>query len=273
MSYSGRRAVAAIATLLASIAMVLALVSVHFDKVLVNKHGFTSHATTVWESNQVQKLVVNRVTDAVVPSSGLLSVAQPVVQRAVGVITASKPVKAAVRTAAEELQPQLVSGNANQLTLSLPVGAELAPELRSVNGTLADLVRQVGNVRIFSVQFPSAAATTMHAAATFGSDATIFVIIAVGLIAVALVISPERFRTLMRLGFGAMIGGLLVVAAYFVLRALSLAQLSGDAETVVRVVWNTYLGGLVIPALVMAGIGAGVGSVAAVLGSRSQGYR
>jgi hypothetical protein len=267
MTHAGRGLAAALLTLLASIMILVTLVTSYVNHEFANSSNFADQATSVLRSNSIDQLIVTRVTDEVVPNSRLASSVRPEIETAVHEIVSSRPVTDEFRAAAENLQAQLAAGNADRLTLELPdVGSALASQVGSASPELADDLRDIGTVRIVDVPIPSGAATIVHDTISFSKNAALLLILTIALIVLALVVTPERRRTLIRLGLGALVSGLVVVALYLLGRELVVNQFSGqDAQTAARALWSGYLSGIELPALLVAGGGLVVTVAAAAL--------
>ena len=119
------------------------------------------------------------------------------------------------------------------------------------------MVSRIGTVTVLDVHIPSSAAKAVHTLATLGRNSALLLIITVALAALAVIISPDRGRTLIALGLGAFASGLLAAAVYFVGRGVVVNEFSTpDARTAAQTAWNVYIGGLKTWGFVLAGIGA-----------------
>jgi hypothetical protein len=262
-----RRLVVAVVAALASAAILITLLAHYVDNVIVNPNSFADHATTVLRTNSVNAVLVTSATDALVPGSSERAVVISTIRGAVREALLSRPVTDEFRSLARGLQAGLVSGSAKQLTLSLPdLGASVAPSIESLSPLLASEVRNIGTVTILDVQIPPRAATIIHDTTRVSDDYSQLLVLSIALIALALVISADRRRTLRGLGLRAVASGLLVAGLYLVGRDAVVNEFSGsDARLAVHAVFTTYLGGLETQGLILAAVGA-VAWVAAKLG-------
>src|SRR5207344_3246893 len=71
-----------------------------------------------------------------------------------------------------------------------------------------------------------------------------------------LAISPDRRRTVLQLGIGLVIGGLAIAAVVTIGRAVAVSATAPGRGAVVDAVWNVFLSGLRVQALVLAAGGA-----------------
>lgn len=271
MTYSGRRFLAGVVTVLASVAILVTLLA-HYAQTLVNPNGFANKAVAVVRTQGVQAIIVGTVTDRIEAEAGNAASVQPEIESAVSEAVASRQVSARVRDAALSLQNQLVSGNATSLTLTLPdVGSSIADSIASRSTVLADEVRNIGTITVLDVPIPSSDASLVHDLARIGDDFSLLIILSVALAALALLISPSRARTLRGLGIGVALGGALAAAVYVAGRGIVLDEFSsGEARTAAGAVWSTYLGRLETWGFVLVVLGLIVAAAAAtaVRGSR-----
>lgn len=263
MTYSGRRLLAGLVTVLASAVILLTLLA-HYAQTLVDPAGFANKAVAVVHSQGVQSIIARTVEDHIVSEVPGASTVQPEISAAVAEALASQQVSADIREAAVSLQSQLVSGTATSLTLALPdLGSALASSIESRSAVLADEVRNLGTVTVIDVPIPSSDATVIHDLARAGNDFSLLIILSVALAALALLISPTRARTLRGLGVGLALVGVLAAAAYLIGRSIVANEFSpGDARTAADAVWNTYLGSLEVWGFVLAAVGLVVAALA-----------
>ncbi len=128
------------------------------------------------------------------------------------------------------------------------------------------MVSRIGTVTVLDVHIPSPAAKAVHTLATLGRNSALLLIVTIALAALALIISPDRGRTLIGLGLGAFASGLLAAAAYFVGRGVVVNEFSTpDARTAAQTAWNVYVGGLETWGFVLAGVGAVTACAAAFI--------
>lgn len=273
MKSTSRTFLAALATVVASVAIFVTLLA-QYASVLSESSSFSNHAVTVVHSGAVESLVVNTVTGRVLDEVGNNASVQPLVQTAVRDALSNGRITGEVRAAAQTLQRELASGQANALTLTLPdIGSAIAPSVESTSPQLAEAVSQIGTVTVLDVPIPSTVSSVIHDLAVAGRDSTLLIVFSAAMVALALLLSQDRRRTLLGLGVGAVVSGLLAAAIYLIGRGLVVNQFSDPAaQTAARAAWNVYLGGLETSGLVLAGIGAAV-AIAAVLLRPRRSYR
>lgn len=253
-------------TLLASVAMLAALLAVYANHVLVSSSGFSDRAVRVVGSGDVEALIVSTVTGRLAVVTGDAAAVEPLVDGAVRAAVANGRFNGEIRAAAGLLHRELMSDTANSLTLTLPnAGSAIAAGLGSQNPDLASALEGLGSITVLDVGIPSTDAQIIHHATLAARQAWMFVLLAVALTLLALTLSPDRRRTLRALGLGALVVGLVVAAGYLVGRGVVVNRFSGqDARTLAHAAWSVYLGGLMTWGLVLAAVGLVVATAASV---------
>jgi hypothetical protein len=258
MSRAGRRLLAALISVLATVAMLVALLASYANHALVSPGNFSNRAVSVLRTGDVESLVVQTVTDRLVADAGDEVRLRPVIQAAVLQAVSSAEVDREFRLAAESLHSELVSETPDELTLTLPnIGSSIASSIGSDNPELAEKVRDIGTITVLNVPIPPSDAKDIHDLVRAGQDSSALFIGAAILALLALIISPNRRRTLIGLGLGAAVSGLVAVVIYLAGRGIVVNEFSSeDAQTAARAAWNAYLGGLETWGLILAGVGA-----------------
>ncbi len=268
MTRAGRRFLAALVSLLATAAMLVTLLAIYANHVFVKPAGFSNRAVSVLETGDVESLIVQSVTDRLVGEAGAEGSLRPVIQAAVLQAVSSAQVNREFRLAASSLHGELVSGTADQLTLTLPdIGPVIASSIDSDTPELADQVRDIGTITVLDASIPPSDAKDVHDLVSVGKDSSELLIGTLVLVLLALIISPSRRRTLLGLGLGAALSGLVVLAIYLAGREIIVNEFSTqDARTAARALWSGYLGGLETWGLVLTGAGVGIAFGASLRG-------
>jgi hypothetical protein len=254
-------------TALAS-AVLLLTVLAHYAKI-ADSAGFADRAVSVVRAGPVRSLIANDISRRLVAAGANSDNVQPPVDEAVQQALLNGPVTAEVRAATASLQSQLLSGRSSDLTLTLPdLGPAIASSLERRSPELAAEVQSIGTITVVDVRISPSASQAVNDLAYLGRDATLLIVLTVALAALALLLSPDRRRTVIGLGAGACGTGLLAVAAYLGGREAVLGEFSSqNAETAAGVVWSVFLGGMEALGFVIAGLGAAVATAAALLGA------
>ena len=270
---SSRSLLAAVVTALASVAILMTLLA-HYASVLTDSSSFSSRAVTVVHTGPVESLIVDTVTgrlmNEVGADFGLQPGLQPQIRSAVRQALSDGRVTAEVRSAAASLQDELAAGQTNSLTLTLPdIGPSIASTIESSSPQLAEVVSRVGTITVLDVHIPPAAASAIHDLATVERDSSLLIVFSVALVALALLLTPDRRRTLLGLGLGTCLSGLVTAALYLAGRSLVVGEFSSQAaRTAADTAWDVYLGGLETSGFVLAAAGAVVAIGAALLRRR-----
>jgi uncharacterized protein YebE (UPF0316 family) len=258
MTHTGRRFLAAAATVVATLAILVTLLANYANHILVKSAGFSGRAVNVVQTPAVESLIVGIVTDRLAADAGNESSLRPVIEDAVREVLSNGQITGQIRAAATSLQSELVSGTATRLTLALSgLGSSIASQIQSESPELAAEVRDLSTITVLDVPIPATDARVIHDLASVARDSSLLLVLSAALIALALLLSPRRVRTLRGLGLGALLSGLFAVAVYLVGRGLVLDEFSAmAARTAAGAAWSTYLGGLETWGFVLAGIGA-----------------
>ena len=256
-------------TVVASVAIFVTLLA-HYANVLANSSSFSDRAVSVVRTGAVEALIVDAVTRRVEDEVGYDPSLQPLIKDAVRQAVSNGQITGEIRAAAGSLQSQLASGQASALILTLPdAGSAVASTIRSRSPQLADVVSRVGTITVLDVPIPSTAATAIHDLATVGRDSSLLIVFSVAMVCLALLLSPDRRRTLVGLGLGAVVSGLLGPRSTSSVVNCRQRVLDAVRSTAARAAWSVYLGGLESSGLVLAGLGALVAVVAVLLRPRS----
>ena len=260
---SGRTFLAAVATVVASVA-ILATLLAHSAHVLVDSSSFSSEAVRVVQTVTVESFIVDSVTNRVVAEVGDQPAVRPLVNAGVHEALSHPQITDEIRRAAATLETELASGHASALTLTLPdAGSPIAATIRPRSPELADAVSRVGTITVLDVHIPSSAGSAIHDLAIVGRDSSLLIVFSAAMAALALILSCERRRTMSWLGLGALVSGLIAAGIYIIGRTVLVNQFSGSAaRTAAHAVWSVYLGGLEGSGLVIAAIGAVVAALA-----------
>jgi hypothetical protein len=258
MTHTGRRVLAAVATVVATLAILLTLFANYANHIFVNSASFSGRAVNVVQTPAVESAIVGIVTDRLVADAGNDSSLRPVIEDAVREVLSNGQITGEIRAAATSLQSELVSGTATRLTLALSgLGSSIASQIQSASPELAAEVRNLGTITVLDVPLPANDVTAVHDLASVARDSSLLLVLSAALIALALLLSPRRTRTLRGLGLGVLLGGVFTVAVYLVGRGLVVDEFSATAaRTAAGTAWSTYLGGLETWGFVLAGIGA-----------------
>jgi hypothetical protein len=266
---SGRRRLAVWALVaLASVALVLALVVGFVRRAAVDSGQFANRATVALQDDSVRSLVAEQVTDQIVLARASdLTAARPLVESVVSSVVGSRAFTGAFRAGVRDVHRALFARDEHTVTLALAdVGTMVAAALEVVRPALARQIETRARVEVVRRDIGDANARLVRVADTITILAPLLLLVSVLCAAGATWLSADRRRTVVHLGAGAAIGGLVLVLAWDIARGVAVRQVGGpDARDAVSAVWGAFLGDLRTAAWLLAACGAVVAAAAASL--------
>jgi hypothetical protein len=253
---------------LASVALVLALVFGYVRRAAVDPGQFANRATVALKDDSVRSLIAEQVTDQIVlaRASDLIA-ARPLIESVVSSVVGGRAFTGAFRSGVRDVHRALFARDEDTVTLALAdVGTMVAAALDVVQPSLARRIETTQKLEVIRRDVGSANATLVRAADTIKLLAPLLLVVAVLCATGAIWLSAERRRTVVRLGAGAAVGGLVLVVAWDVARTVAVGHVDGaDAREAVGAVWDAFLRDLQTAAWILAGCGAVVAAAAASL--------
>ncbi|MGO9958441.1 MAG: hypothetical protein ACLP50_21165 [Solirubrobacteraceae bacterium] len=237
---------------------VLALVLSYGGRAFLRAGPFADRAVAALRDPAVQTYVADRVTDAVVQSgTGDLVVVRPVVRTVAGAIVGGRAFAALFRRALLDAHAAVIEGHDNTLLVRV---ADVGVLLQGVVERFAPgPARAIGAERaatLVAIRPGDGVVEALRIARRLYWIAWLLALLAVIAGAGALWVSPRRRRAAQQLGIGLLCGGLGVVAAVTVGRAVAEQSASPVARGAVGALWWAFLGGLRVQALLLACAGA-----------------
>jgi hypothetical protein len=253
---------------LASVAIVLALVAGYARRAVVDSDQFANRATVALADDNVKTLVADKVTDEVVlkKQRDLLS-ARPIIQSVASGVVGSRAFTGLFRAAVRDVHRALFARDQQTVTLTVAdVGTVLAAALEQVRPSLARQVEATGRVEIVKRDLGDLSARLVRVADTVRLLALLLAIAAVALVAGAIAVSPRRRHTVVELGIATATAGIVVVVAYGVVRSLAIHHVEGaEDRAAAGAVWDAFVGDLRTLGWIVAGSGAVIAAAAASL--------
>jgi hypothetical protein len=268
VSERGRNIATWVLVVFACVAIVLALLVGYMRRAAVDSDQFANRATVALKDDSVRSLIAERITDQLVLEKRAdLTTARPLIQSVVSSAVGGRAFTGAFRAGVRDLHRTLFSRDQHTLTLAVgDVGAIVAAGLELVQPSVAERVRTTNHVNLVERDIGSVNAKLAQAADNIRLLAWLFLFLALASAAGALLLARDRRRTVVRLGIGTAIGGLLVVVALGVAHRVATRSVSGaDARVAVDALWGAFLRDLRTAALILAGIGVVVAAAAASL--------
>jgi hypothetical protein len=254
--------------IVASLVMLLALVAGYARHGLVDSDQFSNRSTAALADENVRTLIAERVTDQVVLARQAdLLAARPLIQSVASDVVGSRAFLGLFRKAVRDVHRAVFAHDRNTVTLTVAdVGTVLAAALEKVRPGLAKQVQAADRVALLQRDLGQVGTVGADVARTLTILAIVLPLLAFALVACAIVIAPDRRRTVVALGIGAAAGGILLIVVYEVVRAVAVDHVSGtDEQAAARAVWNAFLGDLRTAGWIFAGSGAVVAAAAASL--------
>ena len=253
---------------LASLAIVLALVTAYVRHAAVDSDQFANRATVALRDSSVRSLIAQKLTDEVIlKNKADLIAARPIIESVASDVVGGRAFTNLFRKAVRDVHRALFKRDQNTVTLTIAdVGAVLAAALEQVRPELARELGSTERVELVERNIGSLSATLADIAERVQLLAVLLLVLSLALVAGALLLSRDRRQTVVELGVGAAVAGVLLVVAYSALRSIAVDQVDGpDEQAAARAVWDAFLGDLRTAAWILAACGVVVAAAAASL--------
>jgi hypothetical protein len=252
----------------AAAALTLALVAGYVRRAAVDSDQFSNRATAALKDDSVRSLLAEKITDEVVlkHESDLIA-ARPIIESLTSSLIGSRAFTSLFRAGVRDVHRTIFNRDQDTVTLTLAdVGTVLAATLDKLQPSIADEVDATGRVEVLRSDVGSAGGDLARIADKIRALAIILGALSLVFAAGALIVSPDRRRTVVDLGVGAAAGGVLLVLAYGVLRSLAINHVdTPEGRDAAAAVWDAFLADLRTAAWILAGSGAVVAAAAASL--------
>jgi hypothetical protein len=253
---------------LASMAIVLALVAAYARHAAVNSDQFANRATVALRDDSVRLLIAQKLTDEVIlKNQADLIAARPIIESVASDVVGGRAFTNLFRKAVRDVHRALFKRDKNTVTLTVAdVGAVLAAALEQVRPELARKLESTERAELVERNIGSLSATLANIAERIQLLALLLLVISVALVAGALLLAPDRRQAVAELGVAVAVAGVLLVVAYSVARSLAVNHVDGpDEQAAARAVWDAFLGDLRSAAWILAACGVVVAAAAASL--------
>jgi hypothetical protein len=227
-----RRITAAVLLALAILAIILAPIMLYVRTQFLDSGEFRSRAETALASADVQDYLSDALTARLVARGGAdAERAEPFVRSVVGGVIASDRFQEVFGRAVDGLHARLLSEDAAPRVVQLQEAVDRAVEaIAVVNPELAQRIGDArGEISVGQGTTGKRLAQLAHRAQQLRTLGIILPIVAFLLIALSVLVAPERLRATRRAGWGLIAGGVVVTAAIGLTRR-GLLGLAGDAE-------------------------------------------
>lgn len=249
-----------------AIAVFLGVPLVYAGHVLSNTDQFSARATSLLAQPSVRSLIAARVADQAVSSEHIPSLFEPLVDRAVNVAVGSPAFRPIFQAAVADLHRSVFEQGSDTVTLRLAhVGKLVEDALRRISPPLADRIPKSVTNRVTEISGGDFGQATRFARAIEGAHTVgVVLLVAGGLVFLLAIVQAggDRRRAAGYVGIAILVDGLLLVAAYAVLRPLVLGQFTaGDNRNAAAAAWDAFLTGLRSDAVWLAIAGAVVAAL------------
>jgi hypothetical protein len=263
-----RQALARALVALASVVIVLALVAGYARRAAVDSDQFANRATAALRDDSVRSLIAEKITDEVVlKQKEDLIAARPLIESVASAVVGSRAFTGLFRSAVRDVHRAVFDRDKDTVTLTVAdVGTVLAAALQTVRPALADEVQSAGKVELVERNLGGVSGDLARVADRVRLLALLLLVLSLVLVAGALWVAPDRRRTVVELGVGTAIGGIVLVVAYELLRSIAIDQVDGpENRAAAGAVWDAFLRDLRTAAWILAGSGAVIAAAAASL--------
>jgi hypothetical protein len=263
-----RRLASRALVVLASVAILLALIAAYARQCAVDSDQFANRATAALRDDSVRSLLAQKITDEVVlKNEADLIAARPIIESVASEIVGGRAFTGLFRRAVRDVHRALFKRDKNTVTLTIAdVGTVLAAALEQVRPSLAKQLRSTERVEVIKENIWSLSATLANIAERVQILAILLIALALVSVAGAVVVSPYRRDTIIELGLGMAAAGGLLVVAYAIARSAVANHLEEPGEqAAARAVWDAFLGDLRTEAWILAGSGAVMAAAASSL--------
>lgn len=254
----------------ASAAILLAVVAGYVRRAAVDSDQFANRATAALDDDSVRSLVATKVTDELVlrRQADLLA-ARPLIESVVESVVGGRAFTGVFRAGVRDVHAAVFHRDQDTVTLTLnDIGTIVASALEVVRPSLAQRVDATDRVELVRRDIGSVSATAADVTATVRLLAWLLFALAVAAAAGALWLAADRRRTVVGLGIGIgiAVAGVVLVVALDVARSVVIGDVSGpETRAAVGAIWDEFLHDLHTAAWILAGCGAVVAAAAASL--------
>jgi hypothetical protein len=264
---TGRRRLSAGLAALASLLLFATALAWYVRVAVLDADGFADRASTVVQDASVRTLIAHRVTDQVIlRHQADLIAARPIISSAISGVVGTGAFRGLLRRAVLDAHRALLTRDQDTITLTLAdVGTVAGVALEKLRPSLAADVQATGAISLVR-RHTAAIGDIARGARRLRALAYVLAALTLIAAAAALVLAPDRRRAVARLGVGAAVAGVTIVAVLLTARALVLARVGGaDERAAAGAVWDAYLSDLRTWGTVLAVSGVVVAAAASAL--------
>ena len=255
-----RRRLSAALACIGAIAVLVGVPLTYAGHVLGNSAQFSARATSLLNNPSIRALIAQRIEKQAIQSAKVPDQLAPLVNRAVDRAVRTPEFHRLFNAAIADLHDSVFISDSDTITLRLThVGRVVTDAIHQVSPQLAALIPASltrETIRISSGDFAQAtrAARAVERAHTEG---TLLLIVAGVTFLLAILLAAERRRAARYVGIALLFDGVVLVAAYTIIRPVVLSRFAvGQDRSAAGAVWNAFLSGLRSDAVILAIVGA-----------------
>ena len=255
-----RRRLSAALACIGAIAVLVGVPLTYAGHVLGNSAQFSARATSLLNNPSIRALIAQRIEKQAIQSAKVPDQLAPLVNRAVDRAVRTPEFHRLFNAAIADLHDSVFISDSDTITLRLThVGRVVTDAIHQVSPQLAALIPASltrETIRISSADFAQAtrAARAVERAHTEG---TLLLIVAGVTFLLAILLAAERRRAARYVGIALLFDGVVLVAAYTIIRPVVLSRFAvGQDRSAAGAVWNAFLSGLRSDAVILAIVGA-----------------
>ena len=259
---------ATVLVVVASLLLAATTLAAYARLALFDADGFANRAAASLQDPGVRAVIGERVTDRLVLTKEPdLIAARPLISSAVSGIVGAPAFRGLLRRAVLDAHRAIFTRDRDTLTLTLAdVGTVAAAAIEKLNPKLSSELDAGRRVVLLERNLGGATGDVVRLGDRLRVLAYVLALLTVAAGAAAVVVSPDRRRTVAQLGLGMVAAGVAIVVAYTVGRAIATGSIRGPEEQDAAAgVWDAFLGGLRTLGWLLAACGAVVAAAAASL--------
>ena len=264
----GRSVVSFALAIVASVALLGALVTDYASRALFDSDQFANRATAALSDDAVAAEIARRVTDdLVLRAEGDLIGLRPVIEEAVGAVVGGSAFRSLFRTAVTDVHRAVFEQDQSTFTLTVAdIGATVRGVLEALAPKAARRIPGGADAEVLQSDPPDVLVELVQVADDVRHLELILLVLALVAGASAFMLAPDRRLTALRLGLALIACGVLAVVALGVAHSLALDAIdeSGPRDAADGI-WDAFLGDLRTALLLLAGAGAVIAAGASSL--------
>jgi hypothetical protein len=260
-----RRRLSAALACIGAIAVLIGVPLTYAGHVLGDSAQFSARATSLLNDPSIRALIAQRVEEQAIQSARVPKQYVPLVNRAVNRAIRTQAFHRVFDAAIADLHTSVFVSGSDTVTLRLAhVGKLVVDSIRRISPTLAaqipaSLTHEVIHISGGDFSQATRAARAIERAHTEG----VLLLIAGGVVfLLAIAQAAERRRAVRHVGIAILCDGVVLVAAYSIIRPVVLSRFAvGQDRSAAGAVWDAFLSGLRSDAVILAVAGAVVAAV------------